>query len=317
MTETNDYDTPWKEILEGYFPQFMDFFFPAVYTAIDWSQGHEFLDKELHSISHDAEVGRRIADKLVQVVQRHGGRAWVLIHIEIQGHTEKRFAERMFIYYYRLFDRYQRPIVSMALLSDDNRQWRPDHYQQQQWGCSVDFRFLISKLIDQRHRIDQHENIFAIVVHAYLMAKATRRNMAKRAISKYQITRQLYEHGYSRQVIMDLYRFIDWMLQLPDDLDSMVWQQIKSFEEERQMAYISTAERIGMREGYKKGLEQGREIGLEQGREIGLEQGREIAALELAQRMIIKQFGTHAEPYAAQCQALSVARLEALILGSF
>jgi RNase P protein component len=39
------------------------------------------------------------------------------------------------------------------------------------------------------------------------MAKATRRNTAKRAIRRYQITRQLYAHGYSRQVIIALLDF--------------------------------------------------------------------------------------------------------------
>jgi Domain of unknown function (DUF4351) len=29
-------DTPWKQILEGYFPQFMAFFFPEAYRSIDW-----------------------------------------------------------------------------------------------------------------------------------------------------------------------------------------------------------------------------------------------------------------------------------------
>jgi hypothetical protein len=32
-------DTPWKQILECYLPQFMAFFFPAAYSEIDWSKG--------------------------------------------------------------------------------------------------------------------------------------------------------------------------------------------------------------------------------------------------------------------------------------
>lgn len=31
-----DYDSPWKEILDGYFPAFMAFFFPAAAAEINW-----------------------------------------------------------------------------------------------------------------------------------------------------------------------------------------------------------------------------------------------------------------------------------------
>ncbi|HTE20367.1 MAG TPA: hypothetical protein VK689_18540, partial [Armatimonadota bacterium] len=62
-----DYDSPWKEALERYFPPFLAFFFPVAYADIDWSRGYEFLDKELQSVVRDAELGRRLVDKLVRV----------------------------------------------------------------------------------------------------------------------------------------------------------------------------------------------------------------------------------------------------------
>lgn len=42
-----DYDSPWKEILERYFEDFMRFFFPSIHSSIDWLKGYNFLDKEL------------------------------------------------------------------------------------------------------------------------------------------------------------------------------------------------------------------------------------------------------------------------------
>ncbi len=42
-----DYDSPWKEMLDGYFPAFMAFFFPEAHTDIDWTRGYESLDTEL------------------------------------------------------------------------------------------------------------------------------------------------------------------------------------------------------------------------------------------------------------------------------
>ena len=88
----DDYDSPWKEALERYFPQFLELLFPEVHAGIDWSQGYEFLDIELQQVTRDAELGRRLADKLVQVVDSDGREDWLLIHIEVQGQTESEFA---------------------------------------------------------------------------------------------------------------------------------------------------------------------------------------------------------------------------------
>ena len=54
--ERTDYDSPWKEILEIYFEEFIAFFFPVAHSEIDWRKGHEFLDKELQQIVREAEV---------------------------------------------------------------------------------------------------------------------------------------------------------------------------------------------------------------------------------------------------------------------
>ena len=53
-----EYDSPWKDILEIYFKDFLQFFFPNVHLAIDWTKPIEFLNKELKQVTRDAEVGR-------------------------------------------------------------------------------------------------------------------------------------------------------------------------------------------------------------------------------------------------------------------
>ena len=91
-----DYDSPWKDVLERYFTAFTAFFFPAVHEGIDWERGYTFLDKELQQIARDARLGRRYADKLIQVWRRDGDEVWVVVHVEVQGQYEANFAERMF-----------------------------------------------------------------------------------------------------------------------------------------------------------------------------------------------------------------------------
>jgi hypothetical protein len=67
MIPQTNYDSPWKEILERFFPECMAFFFPEAQAAIDWSQGYTFMDKELQQVVRDAETGSRRVDKLVKV----------------------------------------------------------------------------------------------------------------------------------------------------------------------------------------------------------------------------------------------------------
>jgi hypothetical protein len=49
-TLTDQFDSPWKDILEAYFEDFMRFFFPKIHADIDWSRGYDFLDQELRQV---------------------------------------------------------------------------------------------------------------------------------------------------------------------------------------------------------------------------------------------------------------------------
>jgi len=262
----DDYDSPWKDILERYLADFLAFFFPQAHTEIDWAVGYTFLDKELQAVMRDAELGRRLADKLIQVWRRDGEEAWVLIHIEVQGQHEADFAERMFVYHYRLFDRYRRQVVSLAILSDERETWRPETFGYDLWGCELHFRFPTVKLLEYRTAwapLEASHNPFATVVMAHLTAQETRRDATARAQAKFALIRRLYELGYSRVAVIDLFHFIDWVMRLPDELDAAVWQQIQQLEEGKNMTYISSVERIGRAAGRAEGLIDGIALALE------------------------------------------------------
>ncbi len=110
-TPPADYDSPWKEVLEHYFEAFMAFFFAHAHLDIAWSRGHEFLDKELQQVAPDAALGPRRVDKLVKVWRKDGAEVWVLVHVEVQSQEDVDFAERMYVYNYRLFDRYHKKVA--------------------------------------------------------------------------------------------------------------------------------------------------------------------------------------------------------------
>ncbi len=249
MPEQRDnYDSPWKEAIEKYFVQFMEFFFPEAYNEIDWSKGYEFLDKELQEVVRDAELGKRLVDKLVRVCAKNGRIAWVMIHVEVQGRKEQNFEKRMYVYNYRLFDRYDTRVASLAVLGDENPKWRPDSFGYKLWGCEVSIKFPIVKLMEYEDNIDElakSRNPFAIIVAAHLKAKATKKDFESRYQWKLTLTKRLYEKGYEKEDILELYRFIDWIMALPKDLETQFTKNIVQFEEDKKMPYVSSAERLG------------------------------------------------------------------------
>src|SRR5438477_12502878 len=115
-----DQDSPWKEALQHFLQSVLAFFFPRLHDGLDWEKGYESLDKEFQQIVADAKAGRGLADKLFKVWRRDGRELWLLVHVEVQGRVERRFGRRMFRYNIRCFELYDRRVVSLAILSDDD-----------------------------------------------------------------------------------------------------------------------------------------------------------------------------------------------------
>ncbi len=271
----DDYDSPWKEGMELYFKELIQFFFPDIAARIAWDKGHQFLDKELQQVVRDAEIGRKHADKLVRVWSLENEPFHVMIHIEVQSDKDRDFARRMYIYNYRIFDKSYRPVTSLAILADEVDSWRPGAYSSEQWGCEVHFKFPMVKLLDYNDQIDSlldQTNPFAIITAAHLKTKATKNNPQERYTWKWTITRALYEKGFSTKDILSLYRLVDWLMMLPDDLTKKFTQDLIAYEEEKKMPYITSAERIGIEKGRLEGRNEGLDLGqLNEAREMVLE----------------------------------------------
>jgi flagellar biosynthesis/type III secretory pathway protein FliH len=204
MNDTTDsYDSPWKEALKHFFPDFLDFFFPDAHSGIDWRLGYEFLDKELQQIVRDAKLGRRT------------------------------------------------------------------------------------------------------VVMAHLKAQETKRDPVERQGWKLWLTRRLYRLGYNRQQVLDLFSVIDWVLKLPEPQTLDFWQQLQEIEEEKRMRYITSVERIGMKQGHEKGLQQG----LQQGKQDGIQQGQ----AEMVLRLLNRRFGAVSPRLAERVRAVPSQRMPDLL----
>ena len=103
-------------------------------------------------------------------------------------------------------------------------------------------------------------NPFSMVVLAHLAARATRDGESRKE-SKLRLIRLMYERGYAKVDILELFRVIDWILRLPVALEQTFLKELHAYEKAKQMSYITSVEHIGI----QKGIEQGIERGIQQG----------------------------------------------------
>jgi hypothetical protein len=252
-----DFDSPWKEALDSYFDPFLALLFPAVHQEIDWSRSFESLDKEFQQVIREAEIGRRYVDKLVKVWTKAGAECWVLIHIEVQTTKDEAFPHRMFVYNYRIFDRYNKPVASLAVLADDDPGWRPTGFRNDLFGCEVGIRFPFVKLLDLEAKDEEFaasSNPFAKVVRAHLKTRATQGDPVNRRIWKVRLARDLFESGFTAKDVRELFRVIDWIMDLPLDLQEAYWEDVTRIQKENNMPFITTPERIGLQRGLRLGI---------------------------------------------------------------
>jgi predicted transposase/invertase (TIGR01784 family) len=162
-------DSLWKGILEETFEDFLRFLVPEADTIFDFSKRVEYLDKELEQLFplEGSAVKVKYVDKLVKVYTREGAEEWVLVHVEVQGYPDGLFAKRMFQYYTRIWDKYDRSITAFAVYTDANRGFHSTRFEQSFLGTSLSYRFNTFMIMDQSEaELAESENPFAMVALA-------------------------------------------------------------------------------------------------------------------------------------------------------
>lgn len=204
-------DSLWKAILEDLFADFLRFFFSNADAIFDMKKGFEYLDKEMAQIAADTNPkSPKYVDKLVKSYTRTGNEQWVLVHVEVQGYTDPYFEERMFTYYYRIFDRYRKRITAIVLLTDRDRKFHPTTYHSEFLGTKLQYQFNSYKILSQSEdALKKNNNPFAFVILTALLA-LQRGRLADKALLdlKLALARNLLSQKFSKPVIWGLFHFI-------------------------------------------------------------------------------------------------------------
>jgi hypothetical protein len=160
-------DALWKGILEDLFDDFLRFFFDNADEIFDMNRPFEFLDKELEQIfpTNQDEFYPKYVDKLVKVFTKEGTEEWILVHVEVQGSRDKEFGKRMFTYYYRILDKYDKEITAVAIFTDTNKKFKPRLYERKFMKTNLLFEFNTYKVVEQdSQKLAESDNPFALVI---------------------------------------------------------------------------------------------------------------------------------------------------------
>jgi hypothetical protein len=291
--DKKDYDSAWKDVIEERFKDFLVFFFPQIHEDIDFTKDIEFLNMESRPVVPYSNVGKRLADVLVKVHLKDGTEKCIciFIHIEVQGQPETNFMERMYIYNYRAYDKYIDlgvEVISVAVLADEDVSYRPDEYLVSRWGYEHKMKIPIIKIIDykidpdKKNQLDNSTNLMAMIVRAQLKShEAKKRDDQNKYAIKRELYKECFEAGYNRDEARTVFKFMDWVITIPEELQNKLKLEIMQLEEDYKMPYIPTYEREARKEGMEEGLAKGRQIGVKEGKQIGVKEEKLKTAREL------------------------------------
>ncbi|MFT0533862.1 DUF4351 domain-containing protein, partial [Castellaniella hirudinis] len=128
------------------------------------------------------------------------------------------------------------------------------------------------------------------------------RDKRTRLVPKLQLVRRLQHYGYDPVVAMQVYRLIEWMIALPEDLEAEFLQTVETLTKENEMTYVTLIERAGHARGHAEGLVEGKAEGSVEGQSKTL-------LLQIQRR-----FGPQPDAIARRIQAATAAQLETWLL---
>jgi predicted transposase/invertase (TIGR01784 family) len=199
-------------MLEEVFDDLLRFVFPDADRLLDMSRGFEFLEKELGEMypKPEKETDTKFVDKLVKAFQKDGTEEWILCHVEIQGTNDKQFAERMFKYYTRIFDRFDRPMTAIAIFTGRDGKKLPGVYIRRYLGTELMYKYNTLCILDYEDRqLIANKNPFALVILAAKKALLKGKNLDQVLLNeKLTIAKLLIKRGYSEEKTKSILSFL-------------------------------------------------------------------------------------------------------------
>lgn len=205
-----------KAAFEETFLYLLRFFFSNADEIFDYSKGLTFMDKELREIFPEMEKsgGDRYVDMLVKVYLLDGSEKWILVHIEIQDQHKHDFPQRMFRYFYRIYDRFEVGITAIAVFTGKTKNHKTE-FIESLLGTRIIYQYNSYHIFDHTEEaLFAMNNPFALVVVAAQKAAMAERipqeelGEARLTIAKALIQSGQYTHSQIEGFLIFLKSFL-------------------------------------------------------------------------------------------------------------
>jgi hypothetical protein len=276
MRRTND--ILWKGMLEEVFDDLLRFLFPKADRIFNLDRGFEFLDKELAEMYPQPEKrsDTRFVDKLVKVYTRDGSEEWILAHVEVQGRHDPFFAKRMFKYYCRIFDRFDRPVTAIAIFTGRDGKKLPDTYERSYFGAMLTYKYNTLCILNYNDKqLIKSNNPFAMVILAAQKALIHGKDLDNELLQqKLLIAKLLYRKGFKKKKVHAILSFLHNYVRFAKPVTNYIFEK--------------KLDKITGKPNTMGIIEQLKEIKLEEARK----EGRTEEQVKVVKRLLAKKFST-------------------------
>lgn len=246
------HDELFKVLLENFFLEFIDLFFPLVGSLID-RKHIRFLPQEI--IVDIAAKDKHIIDILVET-RLKGEKGIVVIHVENQSQRIPGYSEKMFRYYNRLYEKYRRKILPVVVYAHEEKITEEDSFQIEfSFMTVVSFNYLMVHLVKENWRKYIRKNN---PVAAALLSKMNYKEEEKVGI-KIEFARMMANMQLDLAKSTILTTFFETYLKLNQEQQEEYKRQLndklKPEEVEKFMQLTTSYHEEGRKEGKEIGLE--------------------------------------------------------------
>ena len=304
-TKIRKEDNLWKVIMEELFSDFIRFLHPGIEQVLDLNRGYQFLDKELDQVLQSGEHPNapKLVDKLVRVYSHEGKEEFVLLHFEFQAQYRANFGKRMFTYFSRLMDKYDKPITAYAIFTEATQKKRPDKFSVSFLGTELSYKFNTYKIsgpTDEELLADR--NPFAMVVLAARgafgnksMSDARERDQALskfkfdliRRLITLEMDRHRKKHILSFIINYIHFEFKETLITFEKELYSLIRETDMTMEEQvfenKINRWKEEWRQEAIHEGHLQGILEGKLQGILEGKLEGIREGKREGKMEQAQ----------------------------------
>ncbi|XWN52238.1 Rpn family recombination-promoting nuclease/putative transposase [Anoxybacillus flavithermus] len=280
-----DHDRLFKELITTFFEEFLLLFFPHVHEHIDF-QHVSFLSEELFT---DVTAGEKYRVDLLVETKLKGEDSIIIVHIENQSYVQPSFPERMFIYFSRLFEKYRKRMLPIAVFSYDYLRYEPSSFTLQfPFFDVLQFRFLTVELRKQNWRdYIRHDNPIAAALLSKMGYTESERVELKKQFLR-MIVRMELDEAKQRLLI----GFFETYVRLSDEEEQQLRNEVNEMEtkeKEQVLDLIISYEKKALEKGLKEGVERGLQQEKRQIAKKMLEKGYDVQTIHELTELPLKE----------------------------